>query len=1046
MPEQRPSDMESFIRALPDPLGARAFLERLKSGRAISPVDSERNPLLVARLLTIAAYSPFLAEEILRHPEHITWIKQETERHFDRVKSTEQLSEDLARFITRMMDVNDQTRLARFKRRELLRIYLRDCLGVATLSEVTEELSNLADVILAHAFTLAHQEMVNHHGAPLVRDERGRIAPAEFAIVALGKLGCRELNYASDIDLLFLYSGEGETAGDGRSPHSVISNKEFFTSVASRIVQLIGSNAGEGAVYRIDLRLRPYGRDGDLVWETSRAVDYYREKAHNWERQALLRARASAGSSVVVARFLDNVRDIVFAPRALPDAIREVERAKAKIDRAMARQTGGFNVKLGRGGIREIEFIVQALQLQHGGREPWLRSAQTLIVLARLAEKDYLTETERARLSAAYTFLRTVEHRLQMEHGAQTHRLPVSRERLALLARRCGYNDADEAAEKFLADLESHTQAVQAIYSRVFARGGAAQTEATAMQSARAQEVESIIDDEITRLVKHAALALAKLNEAQISRATGAAGATTHETSKLEQAIIAALPLAINPSRSLRNLSAWAESLATYMRDQAQPTEWPFSESRWPALIERLIATLSSQYLSHILVSRPVLASVLVESGGQGFEKTHRDTSDFIQLLGKAVAVEKTVAAKADALRRAWHRMVIDIGSRDMAGVLGLGSGVRVGKDLLLPSSDHSAVRSESTVALTLATGPRPLTIDLRANNLEQTALAEAVLRVALGIVLESLGVVAAVEKARQQVPTELPFAILALGRLGHAGMDYGSDLDLLIVFDDSARWPPPLMSDAAKGALAPFSPQEFYAKLTSQLVHTLSSITREGLLYRVDLRLRPDGASGAIANGLAPLLAYINERASAWEHSAYLKAREVAGDFEFGARARELITETVFDAASRNASLREELHAMRMKIEREKGRGARANIKWGRGGMTDVYFITRYLQLRDRVRFPTERGTTELILHLGERGSLDRKSTRALHEGYSFLRRLDHWMRLLLDRPTPALPSSQIALSELARALGHASIEGFERALSHHTSAIREVYGQVFG
>jgi glutamate-ammonia-ligase adenylyltransferase len=329
-------------------------------------------------------------------------------------------------------------------------------------------------------------------------------------------------------------------------------------------------------------------------------------------------------------------------------------------------------------------------------------------------------------------------------------------------------------------------------------------------------------------------------------------------------------------------------------------------------------------------------------------------------------------------------------------------------------------------------------------NNLEQTGLAEAALRVAVEISLESLGV----RKVRAE---SLPFAILGLGRLGHSGMDYGSDLDLLMVFDDGAAWPPTqvapsqidLMTEA--DALSRYqSPQEFYARLGSELVHTLSSITREGLLYRIDLRLRPEGKSGPLAQGMGGLLSYLTHRASAWEHSAYLKAREVAGNLELGERARAAIRDAGFDAASRNASLKEELVDMRSRLEKEKARQGRPDIKLGKGGMIDVYFITRYLQLRDRIYFPPEQGTTALILHLGERASLDAESARVLYEGYSFLRRLDHWMRLLLDRPTPVLPSSHVALADLARALGFTLVEEFERQFAHHTAAIREVYDRL--
>jgi glutamate-ammonia-ligase adenylyltransferase len=349
------------------------------------------------------------------------------------------------------------------------------------------------------------------------------------------------------------------------------------------------------------------------------------------------------------------------------------------------------------------------------------------------------------------------------------------------------------------------------------------------------------------------------------------------------------------------------------------------------------------------------------------------------------------------------------------------------------------------------APGARTL---LRSNNLAQTALAEAALRLAVEIALESLGIETGVGGADDKQPARgprhtapaLPFTILGLGRLGHAGMDYGSDLDLLVVFDDTARWPPPHPAsegDALKGFQ---SPHEFYAKLTSELTHALSSITREGLLYRIDLRLRPEGKNGPLAQGLNGLLAYLSGRASAWEHSAYLKAREVAGDMGFGARVKAAVCKSCFDAASENRSLKEELAAMRVRLESEKARKGRPNIKWGRGGMTDVYFITRYLQLRDRIYFPTEQGTAALIAHLGERGSLDPESAQTLFEGYSFLRRLDHWMRLLLDRPTPLLPASNVALGDLSRALGFASVEEFERRLDAHTSAIREVYDLVFG
>lgn len=1026
--------LEGFINGLPDPAAARVFLQRLEVSDVSIWEKCQKNSALLSRILTLAGYSPFLAEVMLRHPEHIAWLESETERGFDHLKSTEQLSDELARFLTRSMDADDVAQISRFKRRELLRIYLRDCLGVATLSEVTEELSNLADVILDYALGRANQEMVNRYGSPQMRDERGRIDNAELAIVALGKLGCRELNYASDIDLLFLYSGNGETSGQGRRSGSVISNKEYFTAVAERVVQLIGRSSGEGAPYRIDLRLRPYGRDGEMVAEIDRAVDYYRRNAQNWERQALIRTRVAAGSERVVARFLELVQDVIFSPDALPDTLEGVRKAKEQIDRKEAARMRGFNVKLGPGGIREIEFIAQALQLQHGGREPWVRSAQTLIVLARLAEKQHLTETERARLSAAYTFLRTVEHRLQMEHGAQTHTLPASPARLTLLARRCGYLKSQDPASDLIRDLEAHTASVRTIFARVF--------EGSTPQAAGGRQEASLEirgEDETSRLISQAAHRINKIGR---SGSLADASPFLSDVEAIERVLRSAIARCINPSRSLRHLSAWAESLATYTGDKLSLAGW-IGADEWPSVVDRLVAVLSSQYLSHLLISRPLRAKALIESQGP------YTRSALFEAMRDAVCKDQSTS-KPDALRRVWYQLVIGLGYTDMAGV---------------SLREHSeSQKKQPQIEASAAVGVPPNfnrtasveSDNFRALNLAQTALAEASLLIASELAFETMGIVG-------EKPDESSFAVLGLGRLGHAGMDYGSDVDLLIVYDDSDRLPDSRAGTPEKsqspdasetklnsGTISDLtidanSAQEFYAKVTAQLLKVLSSITREGLLYRSDLRLRPEGKSGPVAVGLGGLASYITNRASAWEHSAYLKVRPVSGNPQFGAKARNVICDACFNAASLNDSLREELREMRARQVREKIRNNRPDIKWGSGGMSDVYFITRYLQLRDRIDFPTELGTRSLILRLGELSILDSESTETLFEGYWFLRRLDHWMRLLLDRPSPELPSSAIALTDLAKAMSISTAEVLETQLEGHMKAIRAVYDKIF-
>ncbi|HYG83132.1 MAG TPA: hypothetical protein VD861_22230, partial [Pyrinomonadaceae bacterium] len=461
--------LETLVRDLPDAAGALLFFERLRTEHPRATRTLERDAGLLSDALALASYSPLLATTLAQNPEYLAWLGRA--RGSARVKAREELKESLARFSLTNSQLDPQVLLARFRRRELLRIYLRDIRDTSTLVEVTEELSNLADAVLEHALSLARQELDNRYGAPQRTDERGRKATATFSVVALGKLGSFELNYASDIDLFFLYSDEGTTSGAGE--RGEVTNREYFNRLAERVARIVGQQTGEGAAYRVDLRLRPFGRDGALATSVDEAVRYYGEKAQAWELQALIRARAAAGDAALHARFMERVRHRVYAPDVTVErALEHVRLAKLKIDRHHAQDAGGFNVKLGRGGIREIEFIAQALQLAFGGRDSWLRAPHTLISLGRLADRQLITERERTDLSAAYVYLRTLEHRLQMEHGLQTHAVPDEASRRLLVARRMGFAGEDALAQ-FDRALRTQTAHVRAAYDRVFGQEAA---------------------------------------------------------------------------------------------------------------------------------------------------------------------------------------------------------------------------------------------------------------------------------------------------------------------------------------------------------------------------------------------------------------------------------------------------------------------------------------------------------------------------------------------------------------------------------------------
>jgi len=454
------ANIEFLLRDLPDQHGATSFIERLAKEQPRAHQTLLKQPALLADVLALAAWSPLLATTLEQNPEYFPWLSRE--RTDPRVRTRDELKEALARFALTNSSLNPQVVLARFRRRELLRTYLHDIRRSQTLVETMEELSNLADAILDYALSLARQDLDNRYGLPRRADDRGRSATAEFCVIALGKLGSMELNYASDIDLVFLYSDDGTTAGTGE--RGEVSNREYFVKLSETIARIVGQSGGEGAAYRVDLRLRPHGRDGSLACSLQEAVRYYMNTAQDWERQTLIRSRAAVGSAELFSRFKAAVTPAVFRPEvSVSGALASVRLAKQKIDRQVEKKSG-YNVKLGRGGIREIEFIAQALQLAHGGKDDWLRVSHTLVSLGRLADRDFIEQAERSELSDAYRFLRCLEHRLQMEHGLQTHTVPEAGEAQALLARRMGSASADQ----FLAVLKTHTTNVRNTYERLF--------------------------------------------------------------------------------------------------------------------------------------------------------------------------------------------------------------------------------------------------------------------------------------------------------------------------------------------------------------------------------------------------------------------------------------------------------------------------------------------------------------------------------------------------------------------------------------------------
>src|SRR5579872_2422077 len=476
---------EALINLLPDspdPDGALTSFERLLEGGGRELARQlDRHRFLIHYALAVFGYSRFLGDTLIRNPELLQGFRKE--RVLDRSYAPEELHEAFARFRARcaapgLMPSGTSSAqaaaatteemslvLARFKRREYVRIMLRDVLGIAPLAETTAEISALADVLIEEALSEAEVAMRRRYGSPQHLDGEGRVVQTPFAVFSLGKLGGNELNYSSDVDLLYIY-GDGEEL-----PSAPIPNREYFVRLAQLVTQILSHMSAEGRVFRIDLRLRPQGAEGEPAIALSQALRYYAQVAHDWERQALIKVRYTAGSAALGREFIRGVQPFIYRQQvnfaAVETALDARERISARRQQALL-ESGRIDVKLDRGGIRDIEFLVQCLQRVYGGTEPWLRSGGTLFSLQKLHDKRHISGHEFHELTGAYEFLRHLEHRQQLQQGRQVHRMPMSGPGLTVLQRAMeGYAPGEDRGADLRELVRRKMAEVAEIYQRV---------------------------------------------------------------------------------------------------------------------------------------------------------------------------------------------------------------------------------------------------------------------------------------------------------------------------------------------------------------------------------------------------------------------------------------------------------------------------------------------------------------------------------------------------------------------------------------------------
>ncbi|ABN84165.1 bifunctional glutamine-synthetase adenylyltransferase/deadenyltransferase [Burkholderia pseudomallei] len=815
----------------------------------------------------------------------------------------------------------------------------RDLAGRADVAEVTGTMTDLAEAAIQRALALLAAELEAQYGEP--RGPSGeRLA---LGVVGMGKLGGRELNVSSDIDLIFVYEDDGETAGGARAPISV---HEFFTRLGRRLIGVLSEATADGYVFRVDMRLRPNGDSGPLVCSLGMLEEYFYVQGREWERYAWIKGRLVTERASAAARRLAQQLDAIVKPfvyrryldfgvigaiRSLHEQIRQEARRRATM-----RPDKADDIKLGRGGIREIEFSAQVFQLIRGGQDAGFRVQPTLAVLRHASASGLITEEVRAGLTHAYLFLRTLEHRLQYRNDAQTHAMPVDPAERAALAASLGF--ADYAA--LIDRLDQHRAFVEAQFDQVFADkadGGARREDDQAAGCIWSGALADDGADEalVARLAElgfaDPAAVLARLQA--VWRSSRYAGLPESSRVRFDRVAHRALEAApgIDAAHRDETVVRCFDLLETVGRRGA----YLALLTEYPAALRRVLSVLgATRWGGGYLIRHPQLLDELLDD--EAIDSPF-DWPAFKDALRRRLAAADGAEHQMDLLRHAHQAEVFRILLLDLAGRL---------------SVEHVSDRLSE--------------------------LADAMLDVTIEVVWSQLA------KRHRDTPC---FAAIAYGKLGGKELGYASDLDLIFLYDD----PDERAADV-------------YTTFARRLITWLTTATGAGTLFDIDLRLRPNGEAGLLVTDLDAFRRYQLREGDAantawvWEHQALTRARYSAGDARIGA-AFEAIRVQVLTTPRDAAVLAREIVEMREKVlAGHPNTTERFDLKHDRGGMVDIEFAVQYWVLLHAARHPEmirNTGNIALLREVSRFGLMSEEEAETVGAAYRTYRKLQHRLRL---------------------------------------------------
>jgi [glutamine synthetase] adenylyltransferase / [glutamine synthetase]-adenylyl-L-tyrosine phosphorylase len=921
-------------------------------------------------LLGIAEYSPYLWELVRSDAARlIRLLRCEPESHL--VSLIETASRDVA-------DAASETEVSRLlrlmKAEAALLIALADIGGVWPVLQVTAALTDLAVASVRSALHfLLRQETVRGRLAPLDKDR-----PEDdcgFFVLAMGKMGAGELNYSSDIDLIVFYEPERRTL------ESDIEPQPFFVRITQALARLLQQRTGEGYVFRVDLRLRPDPASTQVAMSTDAALHYYEREGRTWERAAMIKARPCAGDLRAGEAMISELAPFVWRKHLDFAALADVHDMKRQMQIYRGQSeiaVEGHNVKVGRGGIREIEFFAQTQQLIAGGRHAELRVRPTLEALSVLASNNWITYQARDELTSAYQFLRRVEHRLQMVADEQTHSLPNDAEAVERFACFLGY----EGRAAFAKDLLGHLNVVQGHYSKLF--------EGDPTGTVKLPDVDYGAGPEDKRLLDHlAALGFKEpVTVAQTVRQWLAgdyrvfrAESTRSAFAEFVPALIKGLADAEEPDHAVAAFDRFLQALQRGGR--------LFSLLGQNGELVALVALVlgAAPRLGDMLARQPQLMDGLIDPRFFGAMPDKRELSmRLAATLRDAGSYEEFL----DRLRLFGQESLFLIGTRILSGTV-------------------SAQQASTAFA----------------------DVAEGIVHTVHGLVTDRFAAQHGRIKGQET-------AIIAMGRLGSREMTASSDLDLILLYDFDADAPDSDGQKSLQGA-------HYFARFTQRLISAFTTRTNYGVLYAIDMRLRPSGRAGPLASHINSFAEYQEHEAWTWEHMALTRARVISASPAF----RERIEQVIRDALTRprdQASVANDVADMRRAIAQEKGEADHWDLKHAAGGTVDIDFIAQYLQLVHAAAKPEilNVSTLQVLDKAEELAVLPHAAAEVLRSAARLYHDLTQILRLCVTGKFNPAAAGDDLLQVMARAGDAPDFSSLEARVKETQAEVRRIFRSV--